>query len=117
MMPMRGSATVPWFDVEPGYVFHVGNAREDADGSIVLDAVRYGRQAFAAAWTGIGRSRALDAEPETSHSQLYQWRLDPACGRVNEQPLDDRTVEFPRCTSSWSGVRAATATPRTVADS
>jgi carotenoid cleavage dioxygenase len=44
---------------------------------------------------GIGGSKASDVEPETSHSQLYQWRLDPGSGRVNEQPLDDRPVEFP----------------------
>jgi carotenoid cleavage dioxygenase len=95
IMPQRGSAPVRWFEVEPGYVFHVGNAREDADGCIVLDAIRYGPQAFAAVWAGIGGTRASDADRQAGHSQLYQWRLDPASGRVNEQPLDDRTVEFP----------------------
>ncbi len=77
------------------YGARVGNAREDTDGCIVLDAVRYGREAFATMWMGIGGSRATGAQPETSHSQLYQWRLNPGSGQVNEQPLDDRPVEFP----------------------
>jgi carotenoid cleavage dioxygenase len=41
VMPRDGSGGVRWFDVDPCYVFHVGNAHEDAAGRIVLDGARY----------------------------------------------------------------------------
>src|SRR5206468_1406590 len=28
---------------------------------------------------------------------LHRWRVDLTAGRVGEQPLDDRAIEFPRC--------------------
>ena len=83
-----------WFDVDPGYVFHVGNAHEDAAGRIVLEAVRYSRESFTAIWHGIGgadlRIGAGDAV-----ARLHRWILDPATGSVAETGLDDRDVEFP----------------------
>ena len=93
VMPQRGTGAVRWLEVEPGYVFHVGNAREDAAGRIVLDAVRYDRDAFAGTWGRIG-GQAGDA-PAGTGPRLYRWVLDPATGRVSEGGLDDRDIEFP----------------------
>ncbi|GGT05851.1 carotenoid oxygenase family protein [Nonomuraea spiralis] len=92
----RPGAPVRWFDVEPCYVFHVGNAHEDASGRIVLDAVRYGRADFTAVWRMAGGSGdpAASASFEGS-ARLHRWVLDPATGTVREQALDDRAVEFP----------------------
>lgn len=93
---------VRWFDVEPCYVFHVGNAREDAAGQIVLDVVRYDRDAWDAVWPQLGGDTpsgpgtgpaALAASAGVS--RLYRWTLDPDTGTVREEPLDDREVEFP----------------------
>jgi carotenoid cleavage dioxygenase-like enzyme len=86
--------TVRWFGVEPCYVFHVGNAREDARGRIVLDAVRYDRPAWARAWEGAGG---------TGSSRLHRWTLDPATGAVAEEALDDRAVEFPTLNDARTG--------------
>ncbi|WP_248962950.1 carotenoid oxygenase family protein [Sphaerisporangium perillae] len=92
---------VTWFDVDPCYVFHVGNAREDASGRVVLDAVRYSRGAFAEIWPRIGGSDNPAAD--TGGAVLHRWVLDPARGTVTEQQLDDRKVEFPTLDDSRVG--------------
>jgi carotenoid cleavage dioxygenase-like enzyme len=51
VMPKTGG-DVQWFDIDPCYVFHVGNAHED-NGRIVLDAVRYSRQRFTDIWNQV----------------------------------------------------------------
>jgi carotenoid cleavage dioxygenase len=36
-------------------------------------------------------------------ASLHRWRIDPAAGRVSEQPLDDRAIEFPRVDERRTG--------------
>src|SRR5262249_17182337 len=72
-----------WFEIAPCYVFHPLNAYEDERGGIVMDVVRYPE---------LWRRNASSATPGT----LHRWRIDRDAGRVEEQPLDDRAVEFPR---------------------
>ena len=87
---------VQWFDVEPCYVYHVGNAREDEQGRIVLDAIRYNREAWFTGWSNIGGTapRAEQAAA-AAVSNLHRWILDPATGKVIEQVLDEGAAEFP----------------------
>jgi carotenoid cleavage dioxygenase-like enzyme len=91
---------VQWFDVDPCYVFHVGNAYED-NGKIVLDAVRYSKSQINRVWGGMGGSAnpALD----TGGTTLHRWTLDPATGQVKEDQLDDLDVEFPSLNESRVG--------------
>ncbi|MGW8948800.1 carotenoid oxygenase family protein [Streptomyces sp. NPDC055709] len=49
-----GRTDVRWYDIDPCYVSHVGNAYEDTRGRVVLDAVRYDRAGFLRTWTDIG---------------------------------------------------------------
>jgi len=94
----RPGAPVRWFDIAPCYVFHVGNAHEDAAGRIVLDAVRYSAAAFNAMWRMVSRTAnpaAAAAVAGPGSARLHRWWLDPVTGTVSEQPLDDRSVEFP----------------------
>jgi carotenoid cleavage dioxygenase len=96
VMPRDGSGVVRWFDVDPCYVFHVGNAHEDAAGRIVLDGVRYSPDAFAATWTTIGGAADPAAKAaEWLDAQLHRWTLDPATGEATEEQVDDRSIEFP----------------------
>ncbi|TMR28213.1 dioxygenase [Nonomuraea zeae] len=87
-------ARVRWFGIDPCYVFHVGNAYEDAEGRIVLDAVRYAPADFAAMWRV---ARAMDMTLAAGRSVLHRWILDPAGTGVTarEEQLDDRSVEMP----------------------
>jgi carotenoid cleavage dioxygenase len=97
VMPLDRPGEVRWFDVDPSYVFHVGNAHTDADGRVVLDAARYSAADAVVMWDGIGRDPAgiaADAAA-TGAARLHRWVLDPATGAVTETPLHDRGVEFP----------------------
>ncbi|MGI8331714.1 carotenoid oxygenase family protein [Actinomadura scrupuli] len=92
----RADAPVRWFDIEPCYVFHVGNACEDAAGRIVLDAVRYTAADFTALWGLVsGTTDPAATAAGTFAARLHRWTLDPATGTAAEQALDDRGVEFP----------------------
>ena len=83
VMPRGGRADqLRWFDVAPCYVFHPLNAYDDGN-RIVIDVARYPRL-----WDG--DSTTFEA------AQLHRWTIDLAAGRVAEEPLDDRHVEFPR---------------------
>jgi carotenoid cleavage dioxygenase-like enzyme len=88
----HGQDDVQWFDIDPCYVFHVGNAHED-QGRVVLDAVRYTRERFTGMWDEISDS----AHPtgELGGTTLYRWTLDPGTGQAREDQRDDRDVEFP----------------------
>ncbi|WP_207401026.1 carotenoid oxygenase family protein [Actinomadura roseirufa] len=99
-------APVRWFDIEPCFVFHVGNAHEDAAGRIVLDAVRYSRAEFTALWELLARMVTLpDASaPAVGRARLHRWTLDPSTGRAAETPLDDRAVEFPTLDDDRTGL-------------
>lgn len=100
IMPRYGGP-VTWIEVDPCYVFHVGNAREDAHGRVILDAVRYSPETFATMWQGPMRRESarhghgsLVADAGMT-SVLYRWQLDPVRGCVTEQQLDDQEIEFP----------------------
>jgi carotenoid cleavage dioxygenase-like enzyme len=97
VMALEKPGEVRWFDVDPSYVFHVGNAHTDTDGRVVLDAARYSAADAVAMWHGIGHDPAgiaADAAA-TGAARLHRWVLDPATGTVTETPLHDRGVEFP----------------------
>ncbi|GAA1274126.1 carotenoid oxygenase family protein [Pseudonocardia aurantiaca] len=97
VMPLDRPGEVRWFDVDPSYVFHVGNAHTDTQGRVVLDAARYAAADAVAMWDGLGHDPAgLAADAAaTGAARLHRWVLDPATGAVTETPLHDRGVEFP----------------------
>jgi carotenoid cleavage dioxygenase-like enzyme len=92
VMPKEGDTRVRWFDIEPCYVFHVGNAYEDATGAVIVDAVRYDPASFVPIWSRLGGRTNVD---RTGAARLHRWRLDPAASGSREEPLDERDVEFP----------------------
>jgi carotenoid cleavage dioxygenase-like enzyme len=97
VMPLDRPGEVTWFEVEPSYVFHVGNAHTDAAGRVVLDAARYAAADAVAMWDGLGSGPAGPAADAaaTGDARLHRWVLDPATGTVTETPLHDRGIEFP----------------------
>lgn len=85
LLPKGGQPDeVEWFEVEPCYVFHPLNAHDDGD-SVVLDVIRHPRM--------FDRDRH---GPNEGAPSLWRWTVDRAAGRVHEEQLDDRAVEFPR---------------------
>jgi carotenoid cleavage dioxygenase-like enzyme len=91
VMPRGGrSSDVRWFEITPCYVFHPFNAY--AEGStVVLDVARY---------QDLWRADASSFGPAFPH----RFTIDLAGGRVREQPLDDRPVEFPRVDERRAGL-------------
>jgi carotenoid cleavage dioxygenase len=90
VMPRDGSnADVVWFEIDPCYVFHPMNAYEDGD-EIVVDVCR----------------SAMMMNPGTKDepTRLHRWTIDPVAGKVEERPLDDRHVEFPRVPDARIGL-------------
>ena len=85
VLPRQGAGDETiWCDVDPCFVFHVANAYDRADGTIVLDVVAYDTMFTS-------NSGGLDAL-----GRLERWTIDPAARRVGRQVLDDTPQEFPR---------------------
>ncbi|MBA3982508.1 MAG: carotenoid oxygenase family protein [Acidimicrobiia bacterium] len=85
LLPIDGSGEARWFEIEPCYVYHPLNAYEQADGKVVLDAVRH------------PSTMATDVNgPNEGPPTLDRWTLDPTTGRATETRLDDHSQEFPR---------------------
>ncbi len=84
------TAAVRWFDVDPCYVFHTVNAH-DTEHGLVVEAVRYPHM-----WV----HASTDTFPPAS---LWRWTIDFTTGKVTEQRLDDRVVEFPKADPRYLG--------------
>jgi carotenoid cleavage dioxygenase len=98
---------VRWFEIEPCFVFHVGNAYEQPDGRVVVDGVRYSPAEFASLWGLLTRSAVLTGPGATpGQARLHRWVLDPATGDVTEEALDEQEVEFPTLDDERIGRRA-----------
>lgn len=92
VMPRDGTdADVVWHEIDPCYVFHPMNAFDDGD-RIVIDAARYPKLDFG-------------VEFGDDYAMLHRWIIDRAGGKVIEQPLDDRPMEFPRVADGVVGLQ------------
>ena len=95
VLPRSGSgADVQWASMDPCYVFHVVNAFDDGERT-VLDVIRYDTMFETGPGEVITRSRRA----------LHRWTFDPGTNRVHEEMLDDRPVEFPRIDPATAGTR------------
>ncbi|UVO49046.1 carotenoid oxygenase family protein [Sphingomonas sp. SUN019] len=87
LLPRAGKADdVIWCDVDPAYVFHVANAYDAPDGTVVMDVCAYATMFDDAALQGpSGVSRGLE-----------RWMIDPANRTVSRRTIDPAPQEFPR---------------------
>jgi carotenoid cleavage dioxygenase-like enzyme len=81
-----GSEKLRWIEIEPCYVYHVANAFETPDGTIVVDVAWYKDQ-----WRG-----GPGAKSSESGASLRRWRIAPGAQNAEELQIDDRKIEFPR---------------------
>ncbi len=85
LLPRNGiAADIIWCDVEPCFVFHVANAYDHPDGSVIIDVVAYDTM-FATSGSG------LDAL-----GRFERWVLDPVRHNVERHLIDPTPQEFPR---------------------
>jgi carotenoid cleavage dioxygenase len=94
LLPRKGGPSdIIWSALKPNYAYHPMNAFEDDDGNVVIDIVRYERM-FENDVTGpFG-----DSQP-----RLDRWSINPNTRTVNEQVIDARAQEFPRCHPGLNG--------------
>lgn len=99
VLPRRGSnRDLRWFEIAPCFVFHTFNAWEEDDDTIVLLACRTDR--FPEEINGVRRREGENA----AEPRLTRWRIDlRQGGRVREERLDDRPIEFPRVAENRLG--------------
>lgn len=90
----KGIEALRWVEVDPCYVYHVANAFEEDDGTIVIDAAWYAEH-----WRGGPSSTSFDS------AVLKRWRIPPGATKAQEQTLDDRSIEFPRVNDTRAGSR------------
>ncbi len=83
-----------WVEVDPCYVYHVANAFETADGSIVMDVARYDEH-----WRGGPSAHTYSFDTAI----LTRWTIKPGASKAEEQQLDDRTIEFPKIDGRFTG--------------
>ena len=85
ILPLEGTPDqVQWFEIEPCYVFHPVNARDDGD-RVIVDVVRHPRM-FDRERTG----------PDEGPPSIWRWTFDRVTGTATEVQVDDRPIEFPR---------------------
>ena len=86
LMPRAGTdADVIWCDIDPCYAFHVANAYDAADGTVVLDLCVY--ETMFAEQTG---------GPRGAPRGLERWTIDPVAHTVTRRTIDASPQEFPR---------------------
>ncbi|KUI01806.1 carotenoid oxygenase family protein [Mycobacterium sp. IS-3022] len=96
VMPMDRPGEVRWFEIDPCYIFHVGNAYEDEAGRIVVDNAHYAPADMMALWDNSGGTPLSAATGAASGTaRMHRITLDLATGAVHEEQLDDRGIEFP----------------------
>ncbi|MBD3883986.1 carotenoid oxygenase family protein [Phormidium tenue FACHB-886] len=101
ILPRHGdSQTIRWFEAPSCYVFHTLNAYEAGD-EIVLLACRTNSTSVLGASPSSHEGDNRQIQDDTP--QLYRWQFNLKTGKVQEQPLDDRSCEFPRINEQYLG--------------
>jgi len=86
LMPRLGTqADIVWCPIAPGFAFHVANAYDAADGTVVLDVCAYDTMFGEGAQGPDARARGLE-----------RWTIDPQGQTVAITTLDATPQEFPR---------------------
>jgi len=90
LMPRHGTqADVIWCPVAPGFVFHVANAHDAADGRVIMDVCAYDTM-FG------GGAPGTVAGPDARPRGLERWTIDPERRTVGIDTIDPSPQEFPR---------------------
>jgi len=93
LLPRDGEAgDVIWVDCPRAYIFHVANAFDAPDGTVVLDACVY--DTMFAEMNGGPNGRSLGLE---------RWTIDPVARTCLRQTIDASPQEFPRPDERYFG--------------
>lgn len=101
LLPKDALDAPRWLQLPAGFVFHLGNAWEDAQGVIRLDCVR---SPDATLVLQGARELMQGVSHDAPGARVTQVRLDPARGRAEQQELR-LDAEFPRIDPRRTGRR------------
>lgn len=105
ILPRFGKAEdVRWFETDPTYVLHWGNAFEEGD-EIVLDGYFQDEpdpQPLPGLPPAVGKMMA-NIDEHSFQSKLHRWRFNLKTGEVTEQHLDERVLEFGTFNQRYAG--------------
>ncbi|WP_197074727.1 carotenoid oxygenase family protein [Rhodococcus sp. MEB064] len=110
VMPRNGvGADTIWITVDPCWVIHTANAREDSQGRIVVEGNRVVPDRWDISWARLGGSLDhvpgnLDTRNPLPEAHLHRWTLDLGTRTVREEALDDRAIEFPTIDLARAGL-------------
>jgi len=94
LLPRGGEAKdIIWSPIKPNYSYHPMNAYEDSAGNVVIDIARYEKMFDKDVFGPFG-----DGLP-----RLDRWTINPKTRTVNEETVDARAQEFPRCHPDLNG--------------
>ena len=94
LLPRDGDEEdIIWCPITPNYAYHPMNAYEDVVGDVVIDICRYERM-----FDKDTRGPFGDSLP-----RLDRWTINPITRKVNEEVIDARAQEFPRCHPGLNG--------------
>lgn len=86
LLPRHGEATdIVWVPVDPCYLFHVSNAYDAPDGTVICDSAVY-ETMFEGGQDG----------PNGKALGLERWTIRPGAQRVERRTIDATPQEFPR---------------------
>jgi len=91
----RAGGEVKWFETDPCYVLHTGNAYTKGD-KIICVSPEFPVAAFPA-------DGLENTWQEFQKAVLTRWTLDLDTGEMSRERLDDRSVEFPRIDERYLG--------------
>ncbi len=95
IMPRDGTNDqVKWFDIDPCYVFHTVNAWDEGD-EVIFDVCR-----ISEVWRGTS-----DMQGGSGVQTLHRFTFDLASGKVKEETLDERGMDFPRVADARVGLK------------
>jgi carotenoid cleavage dioxygenase len=93
LMPRHGTQDdIIWCPIASGFAFHIANAYDAADGTVVLDLCAYDKM-FGEGAQG----------PDAQARGLERWTIDPTSRAVKVATLDPAPQEFPRADERFFG--------------
>jgi len=110
LMPRNGSgADTMWITVDPCWIIHAANAREDDHGRIVLEGNRVVPDSWDVSWARLGWYTKhvpgnLDMRNPLPQALLHRWTFDLETRTVQEESLGDRAIEFPTINFDRTGL-------------
>lgn len=86
LLPREGDAKdIIWCPVDPCFIFHAVNSYDAPDGKVILDVIVHD-QMFSVRTAG----------PDSQHTALERWTIDPVSRAVERTTIDPTPQEFPR---------------------